>query len=323
MEITKDIMERYVRGLASEEEVMRVEQWLEVEEENRLPPVENEQKHLTRIWDALSDTMYADAHQKDHGDLPAVLNGEAPGRHFVSLLGIAASILLVSLAGWFFFQRSGKETAVVSYTRVHTGAGERKSILLPDGSTAELNGNSELKFPGRFTQSERLVELKGEAFFSVTKDPLRPFVVTTDSSRTQVLGTRFNLTAYADKHILTVEEGKVSFALRNATDGKLIVMGGQQATLKNGHLDYREGSTIDVALGWKTNTFVMENETLAQIAERLEQWYGVDVKIKPGTLRELTVTGTYRNASLEKILKGLSYTTDIHYKITDKVVEIY
>lgn len=326
MNITKELLERHARGLTTAEEKRAIELWLKQEEEH-LPPIENEEKHIAVTWARLSSTMAEDGlHDKNlEGSMAAEIREHFTGRanRLPKLISIAASFLLVSLAGWFFLKEFSKNTSTRYYSTITTKSAERKRIVLPDGTTVDLNAGSELKFQDGFKSGERFVQLTGEAFFSVAKDPLHPFVIVTDSSRTEVLGTRFNLMAYkGEKTVLSVEEGKVRFGGLVTKKEELIVTAGKKAVLHRRKLDFYKEEVVTAA-GWKTNVFTMQNESLADVAAHLERWYNVEVTIKSQSLKEVTVTGTYKNASLEKILSGLSYTANLRYKINGRQIEIY
>ena len=198
----------------------------------------------------------------------------------------AAAIAVLVFAAWWIF---GRETTPQSLA-VSTTLNERRSINLPDGSKVVLNENSNLSYS--YTGENREVQLIGEAFFEVSKDPKHPFVIQTGDVQTKVLGTSFNVRAYPDeeKVKVSVKTGRVEVSTTGANPQKtkpLILLPGntgvyktQDATLEN---------ALDVAIEdvdtWKQGMLVFESGiTLSEVIPAIEKFYDIKISTDPNIL---------------------------------------
>lgn len=177
-----------------------------------------------------------------------------------------------------------KPDAAAAYHVLSLPAGSQYAVQLPDGSKVWLNATSVLRFPLYFSPAERRVELQGEAYFEVAKDPHRPFVVQpvgADGRRrgavVEVLGTHFNVEAYGDEPLMrtTLLEGKVR--LHPGTGGSAVLAPGQQAlALGNKPLTI---ATVDVerVVAWQRGLFDFKGAGTRQVLHQLARWYGLEV----------------------------------------------
>src|SRR5690606_27967693 len=137
-----------------------------------------------------------------------------------------------------------KGSLKTNYFVLSTPKGGTYQVTLPDGSKVWLNAGSTLKYPSRFSDGERIVEMTGEAYFSVIRDEERPFRVTSNGQQVEVLGTEFNVTAYPDDRETktTLVEGSVRVAL---TTGRSPVTSRSPITLKPGEQSIVRGANIE------------------------------------------------------------------------------
>ena len=316
MKISPEEFYRYNQGLSSNEERRKIETWLEQEENEDLPAVAGEEKRLELVWENLR------AHTE---------NGEPVGRWRQNLglfTKIAAMLFLVAGFGWYFFKTNysvNRASFSARMKTVVTGKSQRLTVTLPDGSVIQMNTSSELSYPEKFTGKLRSVKFKGEALFSIARNEAMPFVIQTDSVSTKVLGTKFNLRSYTNEKMvaLTVLHGKVQFGRIGVADDQLILTKGMQGMVIKGKKAYMHMIDAEKATAWQSNTFYMDDERLDAVAERLANWYGIEVLIKSEKLKSVTVTGTYKQASLIKIMEGLSYSTGLKYTFKNQVLTIY
>ncbi len=318
MNITEEEIKRYASGQSSLDEKKRIETWLK-ENDPIVGPAPGEGEQLQSVWNKLSINM------KQHAELVDTPVKRANYRFLSSIAAIAASLVILIGVGWFTHRYitsvPAPKNAVLK--KVHTEAGQRLTVTLSDGSSIILNGKSELEYPEKFDGQQRLVKLRGEGFFDIAHDERRPFIVNTDSSFTQVLGTRFNLKAYADDEqiVMTVERGKVRFGRYDKKDQVVLTKGMQG--IMDFHKAVRRNRVLpEDAMDWTEDSFVIKNEPLANVAKRLERRYAVQVNIDSQPLRSLTVTGTFRNVSLEDFMNSLAFSTGINYTIKNKTITI-
>lgn len=237
---------------------------------------------------------------------------------------IAASLIIITLLAAFAFyqvQDQVKKTLLES-TIVHqitkvSNAGEQLRLSLPDGSVVRLNAGSSIQFPERFETKERKVVLTGEAFFDVTKDPNRPFIVFSNYVQTTVLGTSFNIRAFKGKNIsVTVATGIVKVAHLNKDKSfEVQLLPNEQVVYKRcddsfniNHVDSQDYCS------WINGVLKFNDENLADVALELERWFNVSIEIKNIESVNLKVNGSFKGEKLYNILDGLSYMYNLKYE---------
>ena len=195
---------------------------------------------------------------------------------------------------------------------ITTPRGGQYRLVLGDGTRVWLNAATELRFPAFFTGNERLVELSGEAYFEVEKDPAKPFRVRlNDRSVVEVLGTHFSISSYADEGVskTTLVEG----AVRVTADEKTTLLKpGEQLTRSSDgvqRLDHRVNT--EQVLAWKNGLFDFSNAELRTIAPQLERWYQVEISLE-GAVASRHISGIIsRNNNLKTVLEVLEFSGGI------------
>ncbi|WEK21340.1 MAG: DUF4974 domain-containing protein [Candidatus Pedobacter colombiensis] len=197
---------------------------------------------------------------------------------------------------------------------INTPSGGQYTVELPDGTLVTLNAASSLKFPSTFLGLvNRTVELVGEGYFQVRKDKQHPFIVKSGDQQVEVLGTHFNVTAYANEKNIktTLVEGSVKIS---TASGSKLLKPGQQAQV-NGTAIQVDEVDIDDAIAWKQGYFIF-NEDLESIMKKVSRWYNVEIiyqsKFDPGLGFQGKIT---RNKNLSEVLKMMEYTEKVHFKI--------
>lgn len=197
-----------------------------------------------------------------------------------------------------------------------TARGETYRVRLPDGSLVWINAATTLTYPASFaTLKKRTVELNGEAYFEVSKDKTRPFIVKTAKQQLVVLGTHFNVNSYIDEGqtVTTLLEGSVKI------NDETLLKPGEQAQLSdhgsmNVHL-----ANIEEALGWKNGFFLFDKDDLPAVMRQISRWYNIDVKYE-GEIPKASFDGkVYRNLNLSKALEVLKYA-NVKFRIEGKTI---
>ena len=218
-----------------------------------------------------------------------------------------------------------------AYNTITTPRGGEYKVNLPDGTTVWMNAASSLKFPVQFNGRQRKVNLKGEAYFEVakvtTKELIKgkqvttrlPFIVETEKQDVQVLGTHFNVNAYAEEAITktTLLEGAVSVSLvstpKNLNPETYYLQPGQQANL-NGNSIKVMAADIEEAMAWKNGLFMFNGQDLEGIMKQVERWYDVDVVFSDNSLKTQTFKGTIsRFKKISQLLEVLESTGSVHF----------
>jgi len=196
----------------------------------------------------------------------------------------------------------------VDYNTIENPRGGRQfHLLLSDGTSVLLNAASSLHYPASFTTKDRIVELKGEAYFEVTHDQSHPFRVLTNGQVVEDLGTRFNIKAYADEFPArtTLLQGSISISRGKE---QAILTPGQQAIINPALPAIRTVTAdLDEVMAWKNNEFYFSDTDLHMAMMQLSRWYDVDISYKQD-FPKVRLSGTFpRNMSSTKALKLLEY----------------
>lgn len=208
-----------------------------------------------------------------------------------------------------------------------TSKGETYRVKLPDGSSVWLNAVSSLKYAANFaTLQKRIVQLQGEAYFEVSKDKSRPFIVESNGQEVKVLGTHFNINSYPENKVIrtTLLEGsvQVSSSLIGKTKQSLILKPNQQLLLTTKSIDIKEVPTEDV-IAWKNGAFAFNEESLESIMQSLSRWYGVEVVYEAGVRKTELYSGSVsRFDNISRVLSKLELTKGMHFRIEGRVITV-
>lgn len=244
----------------------------------------------------------------------------------IRITGIAAVFALIVGFSLSFLFKGGEGSWVASRFEnvVMAPSGQKSQLILPDGTQVWLNSGSCLSYNYEFNTRDRVVNLEGEAYFDVKKDQRHPFVVKTGAVDVKVLGTSFNVQAYADEEDVRVAllRGKVS--LLSATDQDLLtyLSPGQEATVSKNSLSCQvESCDAELESSWHQNVLKFDGVSASEVWKKLERWYGVHVTLlntKPTNLYWFTV----KTESLTELLEMINKITPIEYKLNGEEVTI-
>lgn len=201
-----------------------------------------------------------------------------------------------------------------AYNLMETPKGGEFTVKLPDGTTVRLNAASSLRYPLHFGTKSRVVELTGEGYFEVAKNTAVPFIVKTHKQEILVVGTHFNVNAYADEEEqkTTLLEGKVIVSTPTQSE---TLKPGEQSILKNDILTAGIVDT-DISVSWKNGQFMFNDESIQGIMRQISRWYNVDV-VYEDKLPALKVFGgtISRFENVSEVLDVLSLTKIVKFKI--------
>ena len=208
------------------------------------------------------------------------------------------------------------------YNKIITPRGGEYLVTLSDGTIVHLNAMSELEFPMNFSDGDRIVKLKGEAYFDVKhKQNNQKFIVKTKDSEIEVLGTKFNVEAYESSNIarITLCSGKVK-----VTEGKrsVILLPGEQlmTDIKNKTYNVEKVYT-DFYISWVNGNFMFNNARMEDVFEIFKRWYDIEVLYLGLDVRNLVFTGSLpRFEDLNKLLKLIEKVSNVRFKINGKTI---
>lgn len=271
----EEMLQLYLRDQYSQETEEKVQKWLV-----KNPETEELKQASKKYWDSISprkDARTFNALKRVNAKIGFHSIGRKP-IWLTKLSKIAAIfILLIGIGGIWFYLLHQYNPAMVEISAMY---GETKQVRLPDQTEVWLNAGSSIKYPSKFNHKIRSVSLTGEAFFSVTKNQSKPFVVETKKLTVKVLGTKFNLKAYSDERqtVATLQEGKIEIQTENQQKRQLV---------PNERLVYnRETSTLNVVKinpedipDWKNGNLRFSEATLGEILQTLERHFNISFDI--------------------------------------------
>lgn len=231
--------------------------------------------------------------------------------------GIAASfigILILFTVGYKYLIIAGANDTLRQFTK----AGQKKTFRLDDGTVVYLAPQSSLSYPSRLDSKTRVVKLTGEAYFEVTKNLHRPFIVHTDKLNVHVLGTHFNVRSSANGNYTTVSllEGKVNVTMTDDEEEEYALKPGQELSLNHlNHQIYQHDFDTAAVTGWMKNTLIFKNDRLAVAAEKINQLYGVKIIFEDQATADMRLYATFKNESLTTVMETIKATGNVAYRI--------
>jgi transmembrane sensor len=232
------------------------------------------------------------------------------------------------------------------HSQVSTKPGSKTQIELPDGSTVWLNASSNLTYGANFGKEFREVNLNGEAFFDVVKDPAHPFIIHTRVVDVKVLGTAFNVRSYANDASTetSVIRGQVEVTVKNRENTKYYLKPNEKVIVANNvstpsvttapqdqtkplvsiqpltryHID---SSIIETS--WVENKLIFqENETFGEVALKMERWYGVHIRFDDPDVAKYRMYGSFTTETVKQALDALKIGFNFNYKIIKDEITI-
>lgn len=254
---------------------------------------------------------------------------------------VAASLILMLGAGIFYLQRT--EDPLKSNNVITTQKGSKTDLVLPDGTKVWVNADTRLSYNKNFGNKTREVVLTGEAFFDVTKDKDRPFIVHTAAMDVKVLGTAFNVRAYKNEanEQATLIRGLVEVVLKNKENEKIVLAPNEKLIITNKiTMSLKTKPTVMQAetplikksttkkdsltneIQWMQNRIVFDQERLETIIPVLERWYNVKIE-QHITNSQRLYSGIFENDSIDDVLEALKIAGGFRYTIQKEKIIIY
>lgn len=311
-----ELLAKRLAGEATASEERVIEAWLQESADNR-----QYLEGLQRLWTqaplsratALRPFDTEGALRKVKAQIGSV--DAAPPARRVSMyrwVPAAAAVLVLAIAAIFFFRDTsgsqGIQIAATSATLTDT---------LTDGSVVVLNRNSGLQIAGNFNKKERRMRLSGEAYFTVTPDREKPFVIEVAQLEVKVVGTEFNVDSRSEpgRVTVTVSSGKVQL---NAGAQTVLLIAGEEAVYETvtGNI-VRSAKPDQNALAYKNRMFIYDATPLGEVVRELSDVYGVEISLKNKALERCLLQGRYPNLELDRVLELISDVFSLTVEKTD------
>jgi len=319
------IIQKYLQGNTSEEEEQQLYHWMKEspEHEKRLFAEKD-------IWDSYGLKLNKKNYEVDT-ELALIKSriesGQSRRLHVIRrVLQMAALFIVVFGLGWAsqFIRISGSQPPTqVTMQEVFVPKGQVNQLFLADGTRIWVNSETRLSIPSQFDSKERVVKLNGEAFFEVAKDKNRPFRVELNGQQIEVLGTSFNVRAYANSNEIETTLATGQIRLRTGDQTTLLKPGEQSLyDRKNNKLTI---DTVDPLsfISWKDGRYEFHNKDLIEVFKVVERWYDVDITADEAQFKEMHFSGVIkRNKDIKHFLEVLNKSISIRYEIDSDKVKI-
>ncbi|WCT14839.1 FecR domain-containing protein [Mucilaginibacter jinjuensis] len=312
MEMNDDLLITYLLGEASAEEVAEVDKWLALD-------IANQQRlqQFRTIWET-SKTMQFTEPLDAQASLYALKQKIAARPKVVRIqrnftwLKVAATLLLICGGAWLYFARIfNKEILTASVNEV-------KVDTLSDGSVITLNRHSILQYPQRFNGNQRVVSLKeGEAFFKISPNKAKPFIINTSGTVIKVVGTSFNVKNKHGRVEVIVETGIVQVSNR---EGSVTLTPGDKVLVGDNSNLVKEQNPDKLYTYYRSKEFVADNTPLWRMVEVLNEAYDSHIIIGRKELNNQLLNTTFKNESLDDILQVISRTFKITVETNGKQI---
>jgi ferric-dicitrate binding protein FerR (iron transport regulator) len=205
---------------------------------------------------------------------------------------------------------------------IATDRGERSSFELIDGTHVDLNADSKLTLSPEFGQGTRDVKLEGEAYFNVTHVDGRPFRVHTLEGDVRVMGTAFNVHAYADEKEaqVAVSEGKVALSASSsagAAQADTVVLEPQQLGVMADRRvrELRHGVDLRSHTAWKEGRLVFDDAAFSEVVRRLERWYNIEIDVRTSGAVIDRLNAVFEEESVREVISDIAIALDLKFKI--------
>ena len=349
----QEIIIRFLRGKLSLEEMKELQKWIDSSEENR-----KSFESVRKVWLAGSihiendnfdaEEGWNNLRKRQHKEISIDSRDTKKRFNIQQVLKIAATIVLFfsigAVTSWFIFSEKGDN----SLSEVYAPKGSKSLITLNDGSRVWLNAGSKLIYRDDFNKDSRLVKLEGEAYFDVTTNKLKPFVVQTSRMNVLAYGTKFNVKAYPEEETITatLEEGNIvvennqvkgkakAFKYELKPNESLTIVKNEkvreelavnekpdeEVVLLPKKIIVSENINTSLNTSWKDPQWVIKGKNLDEMAVLLERRYDIKVDIESEELKQYKFSGTIQNETLEQLMEILALTTPLNYELGKGVV---
>lgn len=321
-----NLLAKYMAGEAEEKEVREVMDWVgknpgnqvlynEIQTDWNKMDMMNKRFDVDNAWNKLQNRILD---TKEIVLPDEIQKSQKPVYRFPALLRIAASLLLLAMVGAVLIYITG-QTRTVSMITSYDEKG--KEVSLPDGSVIILNAASSVSYSKQFGKKHREITLKGEAYFEVTPDKSKPFVIYANNAQIKVLGTSFNVDANdtKDKVEVYVTSGVVELSEMTNMNNKVLLHPGNAGMIHNRNVSMTSNGDVN-CLAWKTGDLTFKGTRLNDVAAVLNEIYNVRIVIREPGIDTTRIEGSYQNDPLDHILQVICTQNHLNIAKSDDTI---
>ena len=321
---SEDTINKVLTGLASEEEATQVVAWLSTSE-GQLYLSQHMEEELVRLSKGYEEVAVGHPIPSEamYGRIMRYIRKKQTRR---ICFRVAAVLLPFLLIGGIFFHLNTRVNLLggAEYEEVYIPKGERVQFMFQDGSKAYINSDSKIRYPKQFGLLDRKIFLEGEAYFVVTPNANRPFVVEMEKTSIRVLGTSFNVAAYPEEAYIYVslDEGKINMV---SAAKKNHYLNSGEKLIYDKHADsctIIKVANIKSASLWKNDVIAFKNASLQEVIKALNRWYDVSFVVEDPRAHTYSYTFTSENTLLEKVLLDLEKIAPVRFTYKNDTVRV-
>ena len=304
-----ELLQKYIAGNATEAEKQRVTKWIQENPENMCEYMAQRKLHDMALW-RTEPVAEENSRERKHFSLRGVCMEAAK----------IAAVLAIVLLGTHYWTGKHQVPEDKTWQSIYVPAGQRAELMLADGTKVWLNSRSTLTFPGSFKGNIRNVKLDGEGYFAVTKNVEQPFIVETNKCNVKVLGTEFNVMAYAADSVweTSLLEGAVEILVPGSNNSGMRLEPNMMASLKGNRLVKGRIKEADYFL-WREGLLCFNDISVRDMIEKLKLYYGVDIVVNNTRILKNRYTGKFRTKDgVEHVLKVLKLNNKFTYTKNDE-----
>lgn len=304
-----ELLQKYIAGNATEAEKQRVTKWIQENPENMCEYMAQRKLHDMALW-RTEPVAEENSRERKHFSLRGVCMEAAK----------IAAVLAIVLLGTHYWTGKHQVPEDKTWQSIYVPAGQRAELMLADGTKVWLNSRSTLTFPGSFKGNIRNVKLDGEGYFAVTKNVEQPFIVETNKCNVKVLGTEFNVMAYAADSVweISLLEGAVEILVPGSNNSGMRLEPNMMASLKGNRLVKGRIKEADYFL-WREGLLCFNDISVRDMIEKLKLYYGVDIVVNNTRILKNRYTGKFRTKDgVEHVLKVLKLNNKFTYTKNDE-----
>lgn len=305
-----ELLQKYIAGNATEAEKQRVTEWIQENPENMREYMAQRKLHDMALW-RTEPVAEENSRERKHFSLRGVCMEAAK----------IAAVLAIVLLGTHYWTGKHQVPEDKTWQSIYVPpAGQRAELMLADGTKVWLNSRSTLTFPGSFKGNIRNVKLDGEGYFAVTKNVEQPFIVETNKCNVKVLGTEFNVMAYAADSVweTSLLEGAVEILVPGSNNSGMRLEPNMMASLKGNRLVKGRIKEADYFL-WREGLLCFNDISVRDMIEKLKLYYGVDIVVNNTRILKNRYTGKFRTKDgVEHVLKVLKLNNKFTYTKNDE-----
>jgi ferric-dicitrate binding protein FerR (iron transport regulator) len=366
LNIPWNLFTKLFRSELSELETLELEEWRDSSELNQ--NIYDEIIEDANIKEVILAGKWED-NSKEWEELINVItipkrNITLPRKTFYLTFGIAASIvLLLGISFGLLYDRIIQKDSRMpdGYTFIFSPRGQRTRIILPDQTKVWLNSESSIRYPVNYNQKTREVQIKGEAFFKVHKDPKKPFLVYANEIKVKVYGTSFNIKAFPNEKYIetTLIEGKLSITLQDkskkageeiflkpnekciykralesqsqissnkevAKESKTAVINEHTSSIVTEPIiNLAKNINTDKEVSWKDGELIFRDETFEELAIKLERWYDMKIHFEDNKIKNYKFTGAFDKETINQAIEALKLSSQQSFQYEIKFRDIY